>query len=84
MMNTLSDGIVRVSKVSSGGIRFTLVAGMPLEAPALAQLSLQLNALCDARGRVRDGVIEIQGDHCDAVVDYLRQVGWGSKRAIPH
>jgi translation initiation factor 1 len=30
---------------------------------------------------VRDGVIEIQGDHRDAIVAELNKLGWAAKKA---
>jgi translation initiation factor 1 len=40
-----------------------------------------LRAACGSGGTVKDGVIEIQGDHCDLVLDALRKHGIDAKRA---
>jgi translation initiation factor 1 len=78
-----SDGIVRVSRETKGrgGKAVTLVKGAPLDAVALAALSKQLRAACGSGGTVKDGVIEVQGDHCERVMDLLKKEGWTVKRA---
>jgi translation initiation factor 1 len=78
-----SDGIVRVSRETKGrkGKGVTLVKGLALDAVALAQLGKQLKAACGSGGTVKDGVIEIQGDHCERVIEHLKQQGRVVKRA---
>jgi translation initiation factor 1 len=78
-----TDGIVRVSRETKGrgGKVVTLVKGLGLEAQALAALGKQLKATCGAGGAVKVGVIEVQGDHCDRVIDALEKQGWTVKRA---
>jgi translation initiation factor 1 len=77
------DGIVRVSRETKGrkGKGVTLVKGLPLDDAALAQLGKQLKAACGSGGTVKEGVIEVQGDHCDLVVAFLQKQGWTVKRA---
>ena len=77
------DGIVRVSRETKGraGKGVTLVKGLALDAAALAQTAKQLKAACGSGGTVKDGVIEVQGDHCDRVIDHLMKQGWKVKRA---
>jgi translation initiation factor 1 len=77
------DGIVRVSRETAhrGGKAVTVVRGLELEAAGLAQLAKQLKAVCGAGGTVKDGVIEVQGDHCERVIDTLRKQGHTVKRA---
>jgi translation initiation factor 1 len=79
----VSDGIVRVSRETKGrkGKGVTLIKGLALDAATLAQLGKQLKTACGSGGTVKDGVIEIQGDHCERVIETLRQQGWGVKRA---
>jgi len=78
-----SDGIVRVSRETKGrkGKGVTLVKGLALDAPALAQLGKQLKTACGSGGTVKDGAIEIQGDHCERVIDTLKKQGWTVKKA---
>ncbi|MEC5164016.1 MULTISPECIES: translation initiation factor Sui1 [unclassified Janthinobacterium] len=77
------DGVVRVSRSTKGrgGKSVTLVKGLVLDAIALALLGKQLRTACGCGGTVKDGVIEVQGDHCDLVVDALKKRGHNAKRA---
>jgi len=77
------DGIVRVSRETKGraGKGVTLVRGLALDAAALTQTAKQLKAACGSGGTVKDGVIEVQGDHCERVIEVLKQQGWTVKRA---
>ncbi|AWL03344.1 translation initiation factor Sui1 [Massilia oculi] len=79
----VGDGVVRVSRQSKGrgGKTVTLVKGVALDPAALALLGKQLRTACGSGGTVKDGVIEVQGDHCDAVMDALTKLGHGPRRA---
>jgi translation initiation factor 1 len=71
-------GPVRV-RLDTGGRRgkaVTLITGVPLAAAQLAELGRELKRKCSAGGTVKDGTIEIQGDHCEAVIAELRRRGW--------
>jgi translation initiation factor 1 len=41
----------------------------------------KLRSACGAGGTVKDGLLELQGDHCERVIDLLRQEGRTVKRA---
>lgn len=75
--------MVRVSLQTKGrgGKSVTLVKGLALDSVALALLGKQLRAACGSGGTVKDGVIEVQGDHCDHLVDVLKKHGHEAKRA---
>ena len=77
------DGVVRVSRQSKGrgGKTVTLVKGLALDAAALATLGKALRTACGSGGTVKDGVIEIQGDHCELVMATLTKQGHQPKRA---
>lgn len=79
----LGDGIVRVSLQSKGrgGKSVTLVKGLALDSEALAVLGKQLRTACGSGGTVKDGVIEVQGDHCERIMDALKKNGHQPKRA---
>ncbi len=79
----LGDGKVRVTRETSGrgGKAVTVVRGLPLDAAALGQLGKQLKAACGTGGTVKDGVIEVQGDHADKVLALLLAQGYAAKRA---
>jgi translation initiation factor 1 len=78
-----TDGIVRVSHETKGrkGKGVTVVKGVALNAEGLAALGKQLKAACGSGGTVKDGVIEIQGDHRDTVIAALAKQGHTVKRA---
>ena len=55
--------------------------GLPLAEAALVKLGQQLKAACGSGGTVKDGVIEVQGDHCERVIGMLKEQGHTVKRA---
>ena len=77
------DGVVRVALHTKGrgGKSVTIVKGLALDAMALAVLGKQLRSACGAGGTVKDGVIEVQGDHCALVIEALAKHGHRAKRA---
>lgn len=78
-----SDGVVRVSRETGGrgGKTVTVVRGVPLPPPALADLARRLKAACGSGGTVKDGTIELQGDHRETVVALLERAGHRVRRA---
>jgi translation initiation factor 1 len=70
----------RETKGRKGGV-VTVVNGLPLDAEALAALAGQLKRRCGSGGTVKDGIIEIQGDHRQAICDALALAGWKPKLA---
>ncbi len=76
------DGIVRVGRSSKGrgGKTVTEVRGLPLAGDDLAALGKRLRTLCGTGGTLKDGVLELQGDHCERVIDSLKAGGWTVKR----
>jgi translation initiation factor 1 len=79
----VGDGVVRVSRETKGrgGKAVTLVRGVPLAADALAALGKRLRTACGSGGTVKDGVLEVQGDHAERVVGLLQAEGFTVKRA---
>lgn len=77
------DGIVRVGRETKGrkGKGVSIVTGVPLAGEPLEALATQLKKRCGTGGTVRDGVIEIQGDHRDTLVAELQKLGYQVKRA---
>jgi translation initiation factor 1 len=59
----------------------TVVKGVALEAAALLALGKQLKTACGTGGTVKDGTIEIQGDHRETVIAALAKLGHTVKRA---
>jgi translation initiation factor 1 len=78
-----ADAVVRVGRETKGrrGKGVTVVSGVPLAGDDLKGLAKTLKQRCGTGGTVRDGVIEIQGDHRDAIVAELTKQGFTVKRA---
>ena len=77
------DSIVRVSRETQGrkGKGVTVVRGLALDDEALARWGRELKAACGSGGTVKEGVIEIQGEHRDRIVGLLQAAGMIVKRA---
>jgi len=77
------DGVVRISRETKGrkGKGVTVITGVPLDPPGLKELARQLKQRCGTGGTVKDGTIEIQGDHRDVLVEELAKQGWTVKRS---
>jgi translation initiation factor 1 len=73
----VGDGTVRVSRESKGrgGKTVTLVRGLALDATSLAALGKRLRGACGTGGTVKDGVLEVQGDHAERVIELLKAEG---------
>jgi translation initiation factor 1 len=77
------DGIVRIQRESKGrgGKTVTVITGIPLDETALKNLVGELKRRCGTGGTLKDGNIEIQGDHRDLLVAELEKRGYKVKRA---
>ncbi len=74
--------MVRVSRSAKGrgGKTVSLVEGVPLDDAALIQLGKLLKAACGSGGTVKDGVIEVQGDHRELLMKQLSAMGYVVKQ----
>jgi translation initiation factor 1 len=77
------DGIVRVGRETKGrkGKGVTTITGLPLDDAGILALAKELKKRCGSGGTVKDGIIEIQGDHRETVVADLQKYGWQVKRS---
>ena len=77
------DGIVRVKREIAGrrGKPVTTIHGVPGDDDVLRELAGALKRRCGTGGTVKEGVIEIQGDHRDVVIGELEAKGFTVKRA---
>ncbi len=79
---TAGDGIVRVGRETKGrkGKGVTTISGVPLDPPGLLALGKELKKRCGSGGTVKDGILEIQGDHRDMLLEELQKRGYRVKR----
>lgn len=77
------DGIVRLMRETKGrkGKGVTLITGLPLDDTPLKQLAKSLKQKCGSGGSIKNGVIEIQGDHRTELEKELTRLGYKVKRA---
>jgi len=71
-------GRVEVRRETAGrrGKAVTTVSGVPLDDAGLKALAGRLKKRCGVGGSAKDGIIELQGDHRDAVVEVLKADGY--------
>jgi translation initiation factor 1 len=76
--NRAGGGRVKVRRETAGrrGKAVTTVSGVPVPDDELKALAGRLKKRCGVGGSAKDGVIELQGDHRDAVVEVLRAEGY--------
>ncbi len=80
---TKNDGVVRVGRETKGrkGAGVTIITGIPTHPEGLKQIAKELKQKCGTGGTVKNGVIEIQGDQRDALVEELSSRGYTVKRS---
>jgi translation initiation factor 1 len=71
-------GRVQVRREVAGrrGKAVTTVSGVPVDDAGLKELAGTLKKRCGVGGSVKGGVIEIQGDHREVVVEILKAEGY--------
>ncbi len=74
---------MRVSRQTQGraGRGVTVISNLALTPAELERLAGELKRRCGSGGTVRDGTIEIQGEHRDTLVAELARRGIAAKRA---
>ena len=80
---TVGDGNVRVrpEKKGRGGKTVTVISGLPLAGNDLKAFARKLKKRAGGGGAVKDGNIELQGDHVDVMVDVLKKEGYDARRS---
>ena len=78
-----SDGIVRIARETKGrkGKGVTLIKGLPVATDELKSWATRMKQYCGTGGTVKEGVIEIQGDHRDKLLALLQKEGFIVKLA---
>ena len=76
-------GAVRVGREVKGraGKGVTTVTGLPLSLADIETLATRVQKRCGSGGTVREGIIEIQGDHRDVIVAELVKAGFAAKKS---
>ncbi len=74
------DGVIRIfrDRRSGGKVVTAIVCLPPAEIKAIAA---DLKKLCGSGGAIKDGVVEIQGDHRDKIAARLEDLGYRCKLA---
>ena len=70
---------IRLEKKGRKGKSVTVVTGLPLDPLELADLGKTLKTRCGAGGTVKDGAVEIQGDHRETVRQVLAAAGYSPR-----
>jgi predicted translation initiation factor SUI1 len=74
---------VKVGRETAGrrGKGVTVISEVPLDEAGLKELAAVLKQKCGTGGTVKDGRIEIQGDHRERLIADLENLGYKAKRA---
>lgn len=74
---------VRVGRETAGrkGKGVSVITGLPLSDADLEALATRLKSSCGAGGAVKDGKIELQGDHRDRLLVELKKLGYDAKKS---
>jgi len=77
------DGTARVRRETKGrgGKTVTTISDLPLGTSELKTLASDLKKLCGTGGSFKNGIIEIQGDNADRIIEALTSRGHKAKRA---
>jgi translation initiation factor 1 len=72
---------VKVGRETKGrkGKGVTVITGVPLDYNGIRKLAKQFKQTCGSGGTVKEGVIEIQGDHRDRLAEKLKNLGYTVK-----
>jgi len=74
----VGDGVVRIFHDVKGrkGKTVTLITGISLSGEGLRSLHSELKHQCGSGGAIKDGVLEIQGDHRNIIFAELKKRGF--------
>jgi len=73
--------IVKLDRKGRGGKSVTLIAGLQMAPKEKETLLKQLKSRLGTGGALKEGALEIQGDHCSFVMEYLQSIGYRPKRS---
>jgi translation initiation factor 1 len=70
---------IQASRKGRKGKTVTIISGFQSKPDTLTTLAKQLKAKCGSGGTVKDGTIEIQGDHAQTLLTALKTLGYRAK-----
>lgn len=75
------DGIIRIRRETKGrkGAGVTIIDGLALEASELKKLVKKIKQSCSSGGAIKDGSVEIQGEHREGIKTLLEKAGYTVK-----
>ncbi len=79
MQQVPNDGVVRVFRERRRAGTMSVITG--LDDREISEVARTLKRLCGTGGTAKNGVVEIQGDHRDAIVAWFEAQGRRVKRA---
>ena len=77
------SAVVRVGRETKGrrGKGVTIISDLPLDESGITELATKLKTRFGTGGTIKDGCIEIQGNHRDRIIAELEGMGYRVKRA---
>lgn len=77
------DGVVRIRRETKGrgGKTVTTITGVPLPESELKDLAATLKRRCGTGGTLKEGIIEIQGEHVELLMQELIKHGFKVKKS---
>jgi translation initiation factor 1 len=72
---------VRLDRKGRGGKTVTVIEGLQLPDVDSEKLLKQLKTRFGTGGAIKNGVLEVQGDHCDGIMAELGRMGYRPKRS---
>ena len=73
--------IIRLDRKGRGGKSVTIIEGLQMSQGKKTSFLKQLKGKLGTGGTVRDALLEIQGDHCTAIMTELEKMGYKPKRS---
>ena len=73
--------LVKLDRKGRRGKTVTVVEGLSIDATGLEALAKKLKSACGSGGTIKDGKIEVQGEHRERILEILTGLGYRPKAA---
>ena len=73
--------LVRLDRKGRGGKSVTVIEGLQIPQQKKEALLKRLKADIGTGGTIKDGALEVQGDHCGTIMAALEKLGYRPKRS---